>query len=223
MHRIWIGLFLLLCHLNQSFGIGWVSYREENDLNWLVKEWILFNLVNVMLTENLNLVSLVIFQLNKLIEQGFKDLNKLANVDFLVILVWKGLRNKPVHEKLQLLPMLFIGWKNQEWLLEWVVRWNNILKVIELILPENVNFRPWGSLPIVNPTGNVLDMLDNKVHWNSVVSESRNNDIRVNHCRQDKIPEWVLHEFVILQQNTFNASASLLCVPLQSSTQADVI
>ena len=122
--------------------------------------------------------------------------------------------------------MLLACWEYQKWLLEQSnlsLMWFPVLKIVEFIFTKNVNFCPGGSFSVIDPSGDIFDMLDNEIHWDSVVSETRNDNIRINHCWLDEVSEWVLYELVVLEQHTFNAPSSFSGVPFQSSAQPDVI
>ena len=63
-------------------------------------------------------------------------------------------------------------------------------------------------------SGHVFDMLHYEVHRNTIISESRDNDIGIDDRRQDEISEGIFDKLVILLKHTNHWPSSFDCVSL---------
>jgi len=71
----------------------------------------------------------------------------------------------------------------------WPLLGLSIFKIIKFVLAEDVNFCSGSSLSIVYSSCDVLNVLDDKVNRNSVVSETWDDDVSINHGWENEIPE----------------------------------
>lgn len=111
-------LFLLLSdQLEKLVSTCGICNWEEYDLDEFREEIVLGNLLNIMLSKHLDVPSLVPLEMQQLIQQRLLYLDKLTNINLLIVLIRKRLINQPIEEELQLLHMLLTGRKHQERLL----------------------------------------------------------------------------------------------------------
>ena len=96
-------------------------------------------------------------------------------------------------------------------------------KVVDLALSEDEGLGLERSLLEGDPPRHVLDVLHDEIHRHSVISESRDDDIRIDGGRQDEISERFLDELVVLVEHTHHASSSFRGVPLQPPAESDVV
>ncbi len=66
-------------------------------------------------------------------------------------------------------------------------------------------------------------MLDNEIHRNPVVSEARNDNIRINDGGKDEVPKGIFDKFVVLLEYTDHRAASLDSIPLESAAESNII
>lgn len=98
-----------------------------------------------------------------------------------------------------------------------------ILHIIDLALPEDEGLILDGALLEGYPPRQVLDILDDEVHRDAVVAETRDDDISVDRRRQDEIAICVLDEFVVLRQDGDHGATAFDCVTLQPPAQPQVV
>ena len=75
-------------------------------------------------------------------------------------------------------------------------------KVIYLCLSKDETFVLDCSFLKSDSPGHILDMLHDEVHRNSIISESWDNDIRIDNVWQDKIPESIFDKLIVLLEHT---------------------
>lgn len=124
--------------------------------------------------------------------------------------------------------MLIRSWEDQERFLFkcdhylWFA-WVTALQIIYLTFTEDKSFSFECSFLEGDPFGHIFDILNNEIHWNSIISEARDDDISIYNSRQNKISKSILNKFIILLEYTHNASASFSSISLQSSTKSNII
>lgn len=98
-----------------------------------------------------------------------------------------------------------------------------VLHIIDLALPEDESLILDGPLLEGYPPGQILDILHDEVHRNTIISKPWNNDIRIDCCRENEVTVCLLHEFVVLRQDSYDRPTSLCCITLQPPAKSQVI
>lgn len=141
------------------------------------------NLMNVVDRKDLHIFFLEAFESHQLGQQSFEDFQKLVDIDLVEVIFGEDLGKEGSHEELQLLLMLiFSGEHEERFLLDChfdIVRVGT-LEVVYFRLPKDKSFCFDCSLLESDPPGHVLDMLNDEIHRDSVVSEPWNDNICVN-------------------------------------------
>lgn len=96
-------------------------------------------------------------------------------------------------------------------------------QIVDLTLTKNESFCFYSPFFEGNTSGHVFNVLNDEIDRNSVVSETRDNDVSVHDRRQDKVPEGILDKFVVLIQDTDDTTTSFSIVSLQSAAETDIV
>ena len=144
------------------------------------------------------------------------------------ILDRKYLGKQASQKEFQLLPVLIWSRKNQKRLLLYIdfnFIWarNGGLEVVYFRLSEDEGSGFDCSFFESDSSGHIFDVLDDEVHADSIVSESRNNDICIYYRGQDEVSEGIFNEFVVLFEYADDWPASFCGVSFESSTKSNVV
>lgn len=101
--------------------------------------------------------------------------------------------------------------------------WVTALQIIYLTFTKDKCFCLKCSFLKSDSFCHIFDILHNEIHWNSIISEARDNDISIYNSRKNKIPKGILNEFIILLEHTHNTSTPLSSISFQSSTESNII
>lgn len=97
------------------------------------------------------------------------------------------------------------------------------LEVVDFALSEDESFGLDSPLLEGDPSCHVFYVLNDEIHRNSVVSETRNDDVSVDCSGKDEVSEGFFDKFVVLFKNADDASASFRGIALEAAAESNIV
>lgn len=96
-------------------------------------------------------------------------------------------------------------------------------QIIDFTLSKDKGFSFDSSLLESDSSSHILNMLDDEVNRDPIISETRDDDVSVHNRREDKVPKGIFNEFVVLLKHTDDRAASFYSVSFEPTTETDII
>lgn len=97
--------------------------------------------------------------------------------------------------------MLIRSWKNKEGLSsngDLIFVLFSVVQIINFTFSKEEYFSFCNFFLEVDPPGHILDVLHNEINRHPIISEARDDDIRIDNGGQDEVPEGILDKLVVL-------------------------